>query len=396
MERIYVEGLKHYIGLKHWWQIPLELTLRGGLVGGMFSTAFLMLPLSLLALRSSQVRRLLLAALVFAVPAWFNTGARFLIPSAPFAALALGIGLESIPVALPVVLAFTALVSWPTAVSAYCDPWNWRIGGYPIREALRKESVEPYILRNLPDYGLKRAIELYVRPDESVFSFAGRPDAYIDRNIVVGYESTLGNLVDDILWAPRGHLPVVQEHFRFFPVETRSIRVTNNATDNNFWTVAEMRVFSQGKEVPRAPDWKVSAWPNGWEAPLAFDNSYATRWSTWQGMAPHARLQLDFPAISRVDEVVLECDPAWEAKLQVDVLEPSGRWVAMTDTVEMKKVEPPGGIRRAATRDVKLLGLRYLLVNEGDFIYEDLKKNLSYWGLTQLFELNGTHLYRID
>jgi hypothetical protein len=396
MERIYAEGLKHYIGIKHWWQIPLELTLRGGLVGGMFSTAFLMLPLSLLALRSSQGRRLLLAALVFAVPAWFNTGARFLIPSAPFAALALGIGLESIPAALPVVLAFTALVSWPTAVSAYCDPWNWRIGGFPEREALRKESVEPYILRNLPDYGLKPSIELYVQPNESVFSFAGRPDAYIDRDIVVSYESALGNLVNDILWAPQAHLPAVQERFRFFPVETRSIRVTNNSTDNNFWTVAEMRVFFQGKEAPRAPDWKVSAWPNGWEAPLAFDNSYATRWSTWQGMAPHARLQVDFPAIRRVDEVSLECDPAWEAKLQVDVLLPSGRWVAMTDTVDMKKVEPPGGIRRAATRDVKLLGFRYLLVNEGDFVYRDFKKNFDYWGVTQLFELNGTHFYRID
>ncbi|HXA51736.1 MAG TPA: discoidin domain-containing protein, partial [Candidatus Acidoferrum sp.] len=143
-------------------------------------------------------------------------------------------------------------------------------------------------------------------------------------------------------------------------------------------------------------DWKVSAWPNGWEAALAFDNSYATRWSTWQGITPHARLQVDFPAARRVDQVVLECDPVWEAKLQVDVLLPSGRWVAMTDTGEMKKVEPPGGIRRAATRDVKLLGFRYLLVSEGDLVYQDLKKYAKYWGVTQLFELNGTDFYRID
>jgi len=34
MERLYVDLLKHYTGLKHWWQIPLELTLRGGLIGG--------------------------------------------------------------------------------------------------------------------------------------------------------------------------------------------------------------------------------------------------------------------------------------------------------------------------------------------------------------------------
>lgn len=396
MERIYVETLKHYQGIKHWWQIPLDLTLRGGLVGGSFNPLFLMLPLSLISLRSSQGRRLLLAAVVFAIPAWFNTGARFLIPSAPFAAMALGIAVETIPSALPIVCAFAALVAWPPAVSAYGDGWNWRIGSFPFREAFRQESVEPYILRNLPDYELKLQIERHVPAGQRIFSFAGRPDAYLDRDIVVSYESTLGNLVNDILWAPQAHRPAIRQRFRFLPVETRSIRVANNTTNENFWTVAEMRVFSQGRELPRAANWKVSAWPNGWEAPLAFDNSYPTRWSTWQAMGPRAHLQVDFPVAQRLDEVALECDPAWEAKLQVDVLLPSGRWVGVTDSPESVKVEPPAGMRLAAARDVKQLGFRYLLLNEGDFVYQDLKKYLNYWGMTQLAEVNGTRLYRID
>ena len=396
MERIYVEMLKHYTGLKHWWQIPLDLTLRGGVVGGMFTPAFLLLPLSLLALRESQGRRLLLAALIFAVPAWFNTGARFLIPSAPFAAMALGIALQGIPNALPVLCVFTAIVSWPSAVSAFGDPWNWRIGGFPYREALRLESVDLYILKNLPDYALKRPVEFYVPPGERVFSFAGRPDSYINRDIVVGYESTLGNLVQDILWAPNGHVPGYQERFRFLPVDARSIRVVNNNTNDNFWTVAEMRVLSQQKEVSRALSWRVSASPNGWEAPLAFDNSYATRWSSWQGMAAHAYLRIDFPDPIRVDGVVLECDPAWDARLQVEILLPSGRWVPVTDTVEHVKAEPPGGMRLAASREVKQLGLRYLLISDGDFVFQDFQKYPSYWGITKLAEANGTILYRID
>src|SRR5262249_49509693 len=77
MERIYVEMLKRYEGIKHWWQIPLELTLRGGITGGLLNPVFLMFPLSLLALWTRQGRRLLLAGLIFAVPAWFNTGSRF-------------------------------------------------------------------------------------------------------------------------------------------------------------------------------------------------------------------------------------------------------------------------------------------------------------------------------
>ncbi len=396
MERIYVETLKHYTGIKHWWQIPLELTLRGGLVDSIYSPAFLMLPLSLLALRCAQGRRLLLAALVFAIPAWFNTGARFLIPAAPFASIAIGIALQSIPAALPVVAVFATLMSLPVAVSAYCDPWCWRIGGFPVREALRLKPVGPYILDNLPDYALKDPIRLYVPPGERIFSFAGRPDAYFDRDIVVGYESTLGNLLNDILLAPQAHPPQFRQGYRFLPVETRGVRVVNNTTSDNFWTVAEMRVLSQGREVPRAASWRVSASPNGWEAPLAFDNSYATRWSTWQGIRPHDRLQIDFPKPQRIDEVVLECDPTWDAKLQVEVLLPTGRWVALTDTPEWEKPGPPEGIRQAAARDAKLLGFRYLLVNEGDFLYQDLKRNLNYWGVTQLANVNGTHFYRID
>jgi hypothetical protein len=355
-----------------------------------------MLPLSLIALGTSQGRRLLLAAAVFAAPAWFNTGARFLIPAVPFAALALGIALESIPFALPVAAVFAVLVGWPTAVPAYADQWNWRIGGFPKAEALRKQPVEPYILKNLPDYGLKPLLELNVPRGERVFSFAGRPDSYIDRDIVVSYESALGNLVQDIFWVPGGHPPRVKLGFRFLPVVTRQVRVVNNATDPNYWTVAEMRVFSKAKEVVREPGWRVSAWPNDWEAPLAFDNSYATRWSTWEGMKPHARLGIEFPEAREIDEVVLECDPAQEAKLQVEIMLPSGRWVGMTDSAEAVRAEPPQGIRRAAAREVKALGFRYVLVNEGDYVYGDLKKYLGFWGMTQIGEVNGAHFYRID
>ncbi len=109
------------------------------------------------------------------------------------------------------------------------------------------------------------------------------------------------------------------------------MRVVNIASAENFWTVAEMRVLSQGTAVPRMAGWRVSAWPNGWEAPLAFDNSYATRWSTWQAMPAHARLQIDFAHDERIDAVLLESDPAWEAHVQVEVMTDSGRWVAITD-----------------------------------------------------------------
>ena len=396
MERIYTEGLRHYADMKHYWEIPLQLTLRGGLVEGMFGPVFLLVPCGLLALRWKSGRRLLLAALVFALPAYLNTGSRFLIPAAPFLALAMGVGLAEVPGALPALALFHALVCWPPVLSTYCDPWDWRISSFPDRVALRLDPVTPYILNSIGDYALKVPIELHVPRGERVFSFAGRPQAYIDRDIVVSYESTLGNLANDILWAPQAHNPATEEHFKFLPVTTRGVRVVNTVKGADFWTVAEMRLRSQGRELARSPGWRLSAWPNGWEAQLAFDNSYATRWSTWQDIAPHARLQVEFPSGQLVDEVVLECDPAWNAHLQVEVLAEGRRWVPITDTPEIVPRDPAPGIRRAATREMKALGLRYLLINKGDMVYEDMRKFPAFWGVTELAEANGTHFYRID
>src|ERR1039457_3121006 len=170
MERIYAEGLRHYSGMKHYWEIPLQLTLRGGLVEGMFGPVFLLAPLAMFALRLKSGRRLLLAALVFALPAYLNTGSRFLIPAAPFLALAMGVSLAEVPGALPVLALFHALVCWPTVLSTYCDPWNWRIASFPVRVALRRDPVMPFMLNNIGDYALKMPIELHVPPGERIFS----------------------------------------------------------------------------------------------------------------------------------------------------------------------------------------------------------------------------------
>jgi hypothetical protein len=396
MERIYADLLRHYTAIKHYWEIPLQLTLRGGLVEGMFGPVFLLAPLGMFALRLKCGRRLLLAAVVFALPAYLNVGARFLIPSAPFLALAIGVGLAEVPGALAALALFQALACWPGILSTYCDPWTWRITSSPVRAALRLDPELPYLINHIGDLALKIPIELAVPPGERIFSFAGRPEAYIDRDIIVSYESTLGNLAQDTLWAPQGHKPANAQRFKFLPVTTRGVRVVNTASATDFWTVAEMRLRSQGRELPRSPGWRLSAWPNGWEVQLAFDNNYATRWSTWEAVRPHDRIQVEFGAAQRVDEVVLECDPAWNAHLQVEVLTDTGRWVPLTDTPETVKAEFAPGMRRAATRELRAIGFRFLLVNDGDMVYADMKKYPMFWGVTLLAEANGTHFYRID
>ena len=51
----------------------------------------------------------------------------------------------------------------------------------------------------MPDYWLKEAVEQNVPKGQVLFSFATRPEAYIDRRIVVAYESTEGDRAQQIL-----------------------------------------------------------------------------------------------------------------------------------------------------------------------------------------------------
>ena len=116
--------------------------------------------------------------------------------------------------------------------------------------------------------------------------------------------------------APQAHHPTYEQRFKFLPVTTTTVRVVNEASSpaaDVIWTVAEMRILHEGRELTRRPTWKVSAWPNAWEAPLAFDNSYATRWSAWEALAPKQRIEVEFPEAEKIDEVVLECEPGVES-----------------------------------------------------------------------------------
>ncbi len=392
-EAVYLQTLRHYSDIKHYWQIPLQLTLQGGVVGGLIGPAFLLAPFALL---DRQGRRLLLGAAIFAIPAFLNTGARFLIPSLPFVALAMGIGLGSSRGVLPAVALFQAIACWPAVVNLYCDKWAWRISTVPIRAALRREPEAEYIQAMVGDYAWKGPVEQMVAAGEKVFSFAGRPEAYINRHIVVGYESTLGNLVQDTLWAPMAHKPARRQRFRFLPLSGRAVRVVETAAADASWTVAEMRVFSQGRELSRSHEWRLSARPNGWDVGLAFDNNYATRWSTWQPMRPRDFVEIDFGREETFDEVLLECAHVFESHVQVEVLTADGRWVPITDTSEESDADPPPGIRLAAVQVLRAHGIRYLLINTGDFVAEDMQKYAKFWGITLLAEANGTRFYRID
>ena len=194
MEHEYISGLAHFPGFA-------QLTIYGRAAPGILGPVFLLAPFALLALRSRQGRRLLAAAAVMALPTVVNCEPRFWIASVPFLALAMGIAMENSPGVLPALAVFHAVVSWPAVLGFYCDPAAWRLARMPVRAALRITPEAEFLTRRLPGYALKPAIEREVPPGQKIFSIAGRPEAYIDRDIVVGYESKLGNAAWDALAA---------------------------------------------------------------------------------------------------------------------------------------------------------------------------------------------------
>ena len=129
-------------------QIPMQAFVRGGLQG-LLGPVLLLAPLALLALRKSQGRQLLLAALVFGANYFSNIGTRFLIPPLPLVALAMMLALTAIPNLAVGIAVLHAVLSWPPIIARYSEPYAWRLWKVPYREALRIKSQSEYLSSHL-------------------------------------------------------------------------------------------------------------------------------------------------------------------------------------------------------------------------------------------------------
>jgi len=373
-EQAFLSGLWHYEGINHWWQIPLEVTVNGGLVSGSLGAVFLLAPLGLLALRHAHGRKLLVAAVFFSLPAILNTGTRFLLPAVPFVSLAMGIAFADTRGALPVLALFHAFTCWPSVLSLYCADAAWRLHNVPIRAALRLQPEAEFLRARIPDLELLPAIQQSTSPGDKIFSFTVRADSYFDRDLIVGYESTFGNIAQDALWTASGALapPTSKQTQRFTEGPIRGIQVRESDS------VAEVQFFDRGREVFFLPN----------EPNLAFDQNLATRWIP----SSHEFLQVECAQPLTVDEIVFR-GAAVQARLEV--LGSDGKWAAPPGLPEYS-TEPTPDLRKEATRQLKKMGIRFLLVNSTDYGMERIAEQSQSWGMTQLAEAHGTHFLRID
>src|SRR5205807_8545261 len=178
------EHMRHYEGIRSYFELPWAVTVNGRL-SGFLGPLFLLAPIGLLALRTRQGRRLLLAGAVFGSTYFLNVGARFLIPAAPFVALAMAIAFVRWKRIAVAVALLHVIISWPALTALYCDGGSWRLHEIPIRAAFRLEPEEHYLAAHVPNYNWARLIERTVPPGGRVLSFSQVAEAYTARDILV-------------------------------------------------------------------------------------------------------------------------------------------------------------------------------------------------------------------
>jgi hypothetical protein len=394
-EQQWSEYLSHY-GLADRRQIPLEVTVRGQQLGGLVGPIFLLVPLALLSLRRPAGRHVMLAGLLFALPYPANIGTRFLIPTLPFWSLGLAFALESWKYALSLIVLSHALLSWPWVLRRYCDQYAWRLGEFPWKAALRITPEDTWLTLHSQSYSVAKMIEAKVARGERVFSFGPLMEAYTSREILTGMQGGENQILRDILLTPliREYQPIRTFTFQW-PVRTlRRLRIVQDATaEPDHWSVSEVRVFRNGVDLERAPQWRLRASPVPWDVQLAFDNSPVTRWQSWQTLRPGMFIEIDLGRDEAIDAVSLEMsDDQGKTRLHVEAADGARLGEAPRESGTLM----PDRLRHSAIEEVKARGLRYLVVSSNDYGSEDYMRKAASWGITQLGESFGYRLYHLD
>ncbi len=399
-EMEYTRDLRRY-RVENLWTLPLEVTTRGFKTQGVTGPVFLAAPLALLALRYRAGRRLLAPGLLLLAVYFTNVGTRFLIPCLPFLSLSMAMALGNVTGLIALLMVFHAATSWPSSVKRYA-PNAWRLTRVPYREALRRIPEDRFLReRFAPFYQRARMIEAYVPAGERVLAISNVQDAYTSREILVSFQAAFNTVLTYSLSMGWGdaYQPARTLVFRFPGRAAQRMRVvqTEKAAALEQWSVHELRFFGGGAEVVRRPQWRLRAFPNPWDAQLAFDGSLATRWRSWEPIWPGMYIDTDFGRPETVDEVRIETSTdAASALLQAEAMDEHGTWVKVAGKPEVQEHDVPGSLRRAATRELHARGVNYLFVEDTNYGAADFRKDPQAWGLTVVAAGSGATLYQVS
>jgi len=399
-EQEYQYAMQHYAGINSYWQLPIELTVRGGALCGLLGPLFLLAPLGLLALANPAGRRVLLAAAIFASTYVTNVGTRFLIPALPLIALAMALAVARFHwIAFTLVLVHGTL-SWPDVTRKYCAEYAWRLQRVFYKQALRIEGEDHWLRKKSAGYVIARMVEESTPPGAVVLTFNQVAEAYTTRNILVSFQAATNRVSTDLMWISLAPdcVPTWHHTFRFPRQSVRRIRLVQTAGGApDIWSIAELRLFDGARELPRASNWRLRASHNPWDVQLAFDNAPVTRWRSWRKIEPGMNIEVDFGQMETLDAARVECSrDEYKIRMKLEGMDEAGRWSMLSDKPEITDAPLPRGLRRTAIEELKSRGVTHLLVWDSDYGADEIRVNSAVWGVTQVRELGPIRLYKLD
>jgi hypothetical protein len=378
------------------WRIPYEL-IMGGTFAGTMGPVFFALPVGLLALRKRAGRLCWMAAVLLALPWFWNTGARFLMPALPFLAMALALALPR--QALWACVAVQAVACWPQIFGLYHRDYTWRLERIPWRAALRIQPEQDYLASVLPAYRVARLVEDHTKPGERIFSLISVPTAYTDREVLEFWHSAQADQLSDTLRvAVARNDPLFDVRADWTPHPLWGLRIRMPQASPVEWLIHEIALFSGAYPIFANSEWELRAWPNVWELPLAFDGNRATRWRTWEPIRAGMYVETDFDRAQTLSGAVMTSPTAFHPLPFEFYGRDRDGWHLLTSRPVVTQ-RPLGDVRMAATRAVRGAGFRYILADNGNagngLLGAAMVGHEAEWGLEKTADLGPVVLFRI-
>ena len=336
-----------------WSTAILDYTVLGG-NQGIFGPAFLLLPLAVLGLGTKRGRWLIASAFLLAMPVLFNTGTRFLMPSALIASIALVSVLPG-PAAIALV-AIQMIGSANPVIDLYDTRHDWRLRGIPWRAALGLERAQDYLQRSIFDFADNAMIVDNTPEDARVFALAPVHQAYLPREALVYWQSALADQMLDLLTLAQDSRPIPASLMSWtWPAGSyQAVRVIAGS---------DLRILAAQFE------------PGDLSAKL--DKHRVLYWTLWRaGESFDLRVPL---GVAGADLLIWPGAALAHTQAQAQ----TGEWFSIKGTVRKSSI--PVDIRRDVTAFIRRSGYRYILVpSEGsDFaaIGKDLLDHPGEWGV---------------
>jgi hypothetical protein len=393
-EKAWIEGVRHYGGAAFNAAYSWEATIRGVTTAGFTGPFFLLTPLAVLAAGSRGGRWLLAGGMVTAL-AWLlgNPITRFAIPTLPFIALALCIGLarwRTGTVLLASVLALHVAMDFPLLIERWNKQWVTAIRTVPWRQALRMETPESYWRRLLPTYEALRHLEVNSPPESRVLALDDQSQFFTTRVLANPYASEQSISAEAMLRraADPGMWPNEQCTSEFPGIRGRFVRLEQRQDDRyGDWSIFEFTVNGESPRVFRAE-------PNPWEASLAVDGDEVTAWATKSPRHSGMWFETRWHSSRTVRSVAFRTSHVEKGVVRLAVSGDGGKWSYPEVQWDCHPVEV-AQFERRSTAELRRRGWTHLLAErEYGWLLQAIR-DPERWGVRPAYVKNNVRLIEI-